>query len=281
MVSLSILLRISRPGLWLVFIWLYLWPGGGNYSLFNSWTFWIGLFYVTFPLNLLVYGMNDLVDEDVDMQNPRKGNLIYGAKTSRAQRSGLPLAIFVSNVLPLGLLSCLTQQSTYLFIWFCVAIFVNYLYNNKPFQLSRRCPFELPTMIVGHFLIPLFACQINALPYPSVGSWLFNGFLLSRSHIWLEYADIECDKKEGKRTIAVVLGPRRALILVLSLTFLESLVGFLVLKSYVLGSFSLFGMVVFYKSSGNKGVEKLSVSISQSLVGLLLMCYLWLNSVLV
>ena len=283
MVSASTLVKISRPGLWLVFIWLYLWPTGGSWTSLHSPSFWIGLLFITFPLNLLVYGMNDLVDEDVDIPNPRKGNFIYGAKTNAKEREGLFSIILGCNIIPLIGLGILTSEWLYLFLWLISALFVNFVYNNKPFQLSRKCPYELPTMIAGHFMIPLLACKLNNLPIPSISSWIFHALLLSRSHLWLEYADIACDKKEGKRTIAVVLGFKKALYLVLALTFIESLVGFFMLESCMLGFFSFFGMVVFYLSASDNGVkeEKLNVSISQSLVGLVLMCYLWTNRVLV
>lgn len=283
MADILTLVKISRPGLWLVFIWLYLWPTGGSRKLLNSGSFWFGLIYCTFPLNLLVYGMNDLVDEDVDKKNNRKGNFIYGAKTTRAQREGLWSAILLLNGIPLLLLGFITGDLMYMIMWLLAAVCVNFLYNNKPFQLSRKCPYELPTMIAGHFLIPLLSSRLNDVPMPSWESWLFHALLLSRSHIWLEFADILCDEKEGKRTIAVVLGHKLSLRLVLLLTALEAAVGYWLLNSLVLACFSLFGILVFYLSATAKGVkeEKVHVSISQSLVGVVLMCFLWYTKVLV
>ena len=279
--SVTTLLKISRPGLWLVFVWLYLWPTGGRTDLLSSPIFWLGVIYCTFPLNLLVYGMNDLVDEDVDQDNPRKGNFIYGAKTTRKDRRRLPLALFLINSVCLIPISWMTGKWLETLIWFGSAFAVNFAYNNKPFQLSRKCPFEVPTMILGHFLIPILACYINELEYPRAASWVFNGLLLARSHIWLEFADIAVDVKEGKRTLAVVVGPKWAFRTVISLTLLESLVGYVYLESAVLGLFSLFGVVVFSMNATDKGVkeEKVHVSISQSLVGVVLMCYLWINRV--
>jgi 4-hydroxybenzoate polyprenyltransferase len=271
------LLEISRPGLWLVFMWLYLWPTGGSLELLSSLPFWAGLLYVTFPLNLLVYGMNDLVDEDVDKDNPRKGNFIYGAKVTRSDRVNLPATIFLVNFLPLLALGYLTGETLYVCAWLMGAFAINYLYNNKPFQFSRRFPYEVPTMIVGHFMIPILSSHINGLPVPTTASWLFNGLLLARSHIWLEYADIACDLKECKRTFAVVFGAKIAFRTVIALTVLESIVATFLLESTLLGLFSLFGVVVFSLSAKDGGVkeEKVHVSVSQSLVGAALMIYVW------
>ena len=65
-------LKVSRPGLWFATIWLYLLPTSQMDGIWTSIPFWIGLVYVTFPLNFLVYGWNDMVDIETDALNPRK-----------------------------------------------------------------------------------------------------------------------------------------------------------------------------------------------------------------
>lgn len=287
------LLKVSRPGLWLVFVWLYLWPMGGNIHMIDTGVFWLGLVYCTFPLNLLVYGMNDIVDEDVDAKNPRKGNFVYGANLPRKQLRQLPGWIALVNVLYLSSIAYVNPQLSFFLVkWIACAVAVNYAYNNEPFRLSRKCPYEVPVMIVGHFLIPWLSCQINSSPLPSSASWLFHALLLSRSHIWLEYEDISVDKLKGKNTIAVVVGERSTLTLIITLTAIEAAVGYYLLHSTVLAIFSLFGIVVFLVASSRKSSWKRPktkpqsdslpfVSISQSLVGVLLMIYLWRNRVFV
>jgi 4-hydroxybenzoate polyprenyltransferase len=66
------LVKAARPGFWLTSIWFYLVPVGGRQVLDQA-EFWLGLVYVSFPLGLLIYGWNDVVDFDVDRFNPRKG----------------------------------------------------------------------------------------------------------------------------------------------------------------------------------------------------------------
>ena len=285
--QISELLKVSRPGLWLVFIWLYLWPTGGNFKVIHEVKFWLGLVYCTFPLNLLVYGMNDTVDEDVDKANPRKGNYVYGANLSRQNLRLLPKYIAIVNVFVLVIIClCDNELTPYLIKWFACAVAINYVYNNKPFQLSRKCPFEVPAMILGHFLIPHLSCRMNSLPLPSWESWVFHSFLLSRSHIWLEYEDTLVDRAKGKKTIAVVIGDRATLTLIVVLTCMESAVGFFLLHSALLGFFSLFGILVFLWAAKTKKSEhhhkpSLFVSVSQSMVGALLMGYLWYHRILV
>src|SRR5438046_9475405 len=70
--EIAFLVKAARPGFWLTSIWFYLVPVGGRHVLDQA-EFWLGLVYVSFPLGLLIYGWNGVVDFDVDRFNPRKG----------------------------------------------------------------------------------------------------------------------------------------------------------------------------------------------------------------
>ena len=78
-------LKVSRPGLWFATVWLYMLPTGQMDEVWTSLPFWIGLFYVTFPLNFLVYGWNDMVDVETDKINPRKDSFWFGARGTEEQ----------------------------------------------------------------------------------------------------------------------------------------------------------------------------------------------------
>ncbi len=86
-------IKVARPGFWTTSLWFYLLPLGQRH-MFGSWTFWLGCFYVTFPLGLLIYGWNDLVDAETDRLNPRKGTFLFGARPDAAQLAALPARIF-------------------------------------------------------------------------------------------------------------------------------------------------------------------------------------------
>ncbi|MFT5265437.1 MAG: 4-hydroxybenzoate polyprenyltransferase [Polaribacter sp.] len=43
-------------------------------DIWQNSSFWLGFFYITFPLNFLAYGWNDMVDQKTDALNPRKDN---------------------------------------------------------------------------------------------------------------------------------------------------------------------------------------------------------------
>lgn len=167
--DIETVLKISRPGLWLVYIWLYMWPTGGHAELMWSLKFWLGLAYCVLPLNLMVYGMNDMADLDVDAINDRKNNYMYGAKASKQQLSEIPSIILLSNGLPIMLMAALTGDWIWYTMWLVSALSVNVAYNMRPLILSRRGPWELPCMAIGNFLVPLLSCKLNNLPLPPLG----------------------------------------------------------------------------------------------------------------
>ena len=76
-------LKISRPGLWFPTIWIYVLPLGAQLDKLESLEFWLGFFFVCFPLNFFVYSLNDYGDIQADAQNKRKGNFLFGAKSSK------------------------------------------------------------------------------------------------------------------------------------------------------------------------------------------------------
>ncbi len=55
-------------------------------DVFHSVAFWLGALYVTFPMGLLLYGWNDIVDYEADRLNPRKGTFLFGARGVQCSR---------------------------------------------------------------------------------------------------------------------------------------------------------------------------------------------------
>jgi 4-hydroxybenzoate polyprenyltransferase len=88
-------LKVARPGLWFQTLWLYLLPTAQRYEVFGSTRFWLGVLFVTYPLNLLVYGFNDVADREVDQLNPRKDSFLFGARGSAEQLRRVPAVIAV------------------------------------------------------------------------------------------------------------------------------------------------------------------------------------------
>ncbi|HBL80862.1 MAG TPA: hypothetical protein DDZ79_13580, partial [Aequorivita sp.] len=89
--------------------------------------FWLGFFFVTFPLNFLVYGLNDFTDGKADSFNPRKGNYLFGAKLSKKELEPVFWQI-CAVILPfVALFSYLEGREMFLLLLFMIV--VNILYN--------------------------------------------------------------------------------------------------------------------------------------------------------
>ncbi len=86
--NLVFLLQVSRPGLWSTTALFYLMPLG-RADILHSGKLWLGLFFVLFPLGILLYGVNDIVDAETDSLNPRKGTFMFGSRGGREQLSAL------------------------------------------------------------------------------------------------------------------------------------------------------------------------------------------------
>src|SRR5271169_2292663 len=86
--GLAFLIQVSRPGLWSTTAMFYLMPIG-HANFFHSATLWLGLFFALFPLGLLLYGANDIVDAETDLLNPRKGTFLFGSRGAREQLASL------------------------------------------------------------------------------------------------------------------------------------------------------------------------------------------------
>eukprot|EP00397_Hematodinium_sp_SG-2012_P015899 GEMP01016201.1.p1 GENE.GEMP01016201.1~~GEMP01016201.1.p1 ORF type:complete len:310 (+),score=46.41 GEMP01016201.1:391-1320(+) len=245
MTSLKTLLQISRPGWWLVNVWLYLAPTAQRWELFYSPMFWFGLVYVTLPLNLLVFGMNDISDVEIDKDNPRKGNFIFGAK--------LPEAVLVEamktccwlHVACIGIILYNVDAPGYFLALFAVSIVINILYNFEPFRFSSKSPFEFFCVISGFSCASLLSCALNDIPAPPAKYWIHLALLVLHSQLWTEFMDIEEDGAKQRRTTAVVLGRKLTKCALGAMLTAESVVVYQLFDDVPLFVFSIITFVMF------------------------------------
>ena len=196
-------LKVSRPGLWFATIWLYLLPTSQLTDIWSSVPFWIGFFFVCFPLNFLVYGWNDIVDREIDQVNPRKDSFLFGARGTESQLSELKWAIAIIHGICLPVLLFYTNWK--MLILFSGILIINGLYNLPKNGLRSRPPLELLCQ-VGYLLVAPFSILINDL---SGLSWVTYFYLLLfawQSHLIGEVMDIVPDRAAGRRTTATVIG---------------------------------------------------------------------------
>jgi len=235
--------RVSRPYYYLVTLWLYLMPTGGQYELLGQPNFWLGAAYCTVPLNLVCYLMNDLSDVKVDRHNPRKGGALLGAKETAQTLRKLVVGAALLQVPFVAAFAWLCGAASIL-MWWAAVIAVNWAYNFGP-RLSAR--FVLLDLLCpcGYILVVPLACWLNALPYPPARSWAHATLLVVRTQLWIQTFDLEPDRAAGRRTTAVRLGLRGSQLALAVLLVAENIfVDTHFAHSWPLRSFSLLSLMM-------------------------------------
>jgi len=181
-------------------------PVGGR-NVLDQAEFWLGLFYVTFPLGLLLYGWNDVVDAEADRFNPRKGTYLFGARGTPERLERLPWRIAFVQV-PFAILFTLLLGPKAL-AWFAALIVVTALYNCQPFAFKGRPGFDLLNQ-AGYLLVFVLASWLNHVSQVPWFTFLFGAMFAMHSHLFGQIMDLEPDRRAGRRTLAGVLEAGRA-----------------------------------------------------------------------
>lgn len=229
-------LKISRPGLWFPTVWIYLIPFKIDDRFWLNPIFGVGLFFVTFPLNYLVYGMNDINDINADKYNLRKGNYLFGAKESKTYLDQVSHRI-VAIILPFIIL--FTYWGGFkVFILLMLMILFNIVYNYAPFRLKERPPFEI-LIQVGYVLTAVFSIWINETEMVPWQTLIYLATFAFHAHLAGEIMDIEPDLLSNKKTTATLIGRKNAKLLMLLLLSLEVLMLCFWFKDFVLSGLLL------------------------------------------
>ena len=212
------LFKVARPGFWLTSIWFYLLPVGGR-AVWNCWTFWLGLLYVTFPLGLLIYGWNDLFDAENDRRNPRKDTFLFGARPTSAQLAILPGWIAIVQC-PFALCFLLIVGLKTLPWWAAVGG-ATALYNLPRIGFKNWPIVDLLNQI-SYVLVFVLSSWLNALPQAPWFTFAFGALFAMHSHLFGEVMDHGVDLIAGRRTTAGAFGVIPAKWLLAALLVVES-----------------------------------------------------------
>ncbi len=216
--EIAFVVKAARPGFWLTSIWFYLVPVGGRNVLDRA-EFWLGLLYVTFPLGLLIYGWNDVVDFEVDRFNPRKGTYLFGARGTPERLARLPWRIALVQA-PFAVLFTLLLGPKAL-AWFAALIGAAALYNCRPFAFKGRPGLDMLNQ-AGYLLVFVLASWLNHVSQVPWFTFLFGAMFAMHSHLFGEIMDLEPDRRAGRRTLAGVLQAKPAKWLLITFLAVEA-----------------------------------------------------------
>ena len=214
------LIKASRPGFYLTAMWFYLLPFGAQIPLDNP-AFWLGLFYVGFPLGTLIYAGNDIGDRETDRLNPRKDTWLFGARPTPSQIAGLPLRIALVQ-LPFAVVFTLLIGPRAL-LWFALLVGITALYNAPRWGAKDRPGFDVLAQI-GYLLVFVLANWLTQNPLSPWFIFAFGALFAMHSHLFGEVIDIAPDAAARRRTTAVVIGARATKCVMAALLVVESLI---------------------------------------------------------
>ncbi len=224
-------LKSSRPGLWFPTLWLYLLPLGGG-APYSNWKFWLGLGFAALPLNLVVYGWNDLVDADTDRINPRKDSWLFGAAGSDQELASLPGLLLVTSALSVSVFTWIGGAQ--MLIGFATLGLILWAYNYPGQGLRGRPPWELFCQ-GGYLLVVPFSTLLNGAAWLPLPTWFYLVLFALQSHLMGEVMDIEPDREAGRKTTATQLGPIRTKLVIMAIVATEAALLIWLYRDYVFG----------------------------------------------
>ncbi len=210
--TLAFFIQLSRPRFWSYLAGPFsigFLASIESFSQLSSFTFWGWLFFFLFPANLLLYGINDISDEDTDAFNQKKGTkeirITFVNKTVVSRLMQILLLVFFL----FGLLCTQTLLEKSVFFLF---LFLTYSYSMQPFRFKAR-PFIDSASNVLYLLPGIFAFVINTNQLPPLWVIIAGSCWTFSMHLFSAVPDISADKKAGLQTTAIFFGQKRSLLL--------------------------------------------------------------------
>ncbi len=238
---LIFLLQVSRPGLWSTTALFYLMPLG-HAGILHSGKFWLGLFFVLFPLGFLIYGVNDIVDAENDSLNPRKGTFMFGSRGAREQLAALKWQIAVAQI-PFAAVFYSIVGPRILW-WYAVLVLAVGLYNAPRIAWKGRPPFDV-LIQASYLLVFVLSSWLNNVAQLPWQTFLFGAMFAMHSHVFGEVMDIEPDRLSGRRTTATVIGRVRAKFLIAAFLGIETTLVHIYFRDWIITGFLAIGALWF------------------------------------
>jgi 4-hydroxybenzoate polyprenyltransferase len=197
------LVKISRPLFWPVLPLVYL--GGLTYT--NNAITLIALvqaFVLSFPLSILIYGINDIYDKKSDEINPFKntkfGEIAKGNNEAQIIKAGLIVAtiLIITSILTTNFINLVCAL---------LLIILSIVYSAPPLRIKTKPPIDSLLLGFLYCFIPFLMgytlhSSINTLPSEIYYITLAAGTL----NIIASIRDYDVDKQVGDKTFAVSYG---------------------------------------------------------------------------
>jgi 4-hydroxybenzoate polyprenyltransferase len=233
--------QVSRPGLWSTTALFYLMPLG-RADFAHSGRLWLGLFFVLLPLGFLIYGVNDIVDAEADLLNPRKGTFMFGSRGAREQLRALKWQIALLQI-PFAAVFYFWVGPRILW-WYAVLLLAVGLYNAPRLGWKGRPPFDV-LIQASYLLVFVLSSWVNHVPQLPWQTFLFGALFAMHSHVFGEVMDIEPDRLSGRQTTATMIGRVPAKYLITTFLCVETAMVYFYFRDFLVAGFLAVGALWF------------------------------------
>ncbi|MEX0613550.1 MAG: UbiA family prenyltransferase [Pirellulales bacterium] len=207
MARLLLAIQVSRPIVWPVLPLVY---GLGLHAARAplNMAALAQMILLTFPMNLIGCGLNDIYDYESDRRCPRR-RAIWGAVVRAEDRPFiLQAALAMMPLVVLG--ACLTRNWNNIVATVSLVL-VAWLYSVPPMRLKERPPLDSLANGVGYFLLPfVMGYSMGADPRDMPLRYYLLALCVCGVHALATAADYEADRAAAHRTLAVAFGRRTA-----------------------------------------------------------------------
>ena len=167
-----------------------------------SWEVLPILLWLTLPFNLLIYGVNDVFDQETDAKNPRKGTL-EGARIGPEEVRPIAFGVLLTNLPFLVYFVSLLPFEAILWMLLYALLFV--AYSVPPARFKARPYLDATSNAAYAFPLVFTPLALSApIVWPAaVGLMAWS----AAKHTFDAVQDVDEDRKVGIATTAVRLGP--------------------------------------------------------------------------
>lgn len=166
-------------------------------------------FFMTLPINFIIYGLNDIYDYESDKRNKRK-NLLFGIILKKEYHSLVLKSIIILSILVLIISFLFLKLITSLLL--ISMILLALFYSVPPFRFKTKTPLDVIVNGLGYFL-PFVLGYTLIKPISSIpNEILYFPVLIMGGYIYSTIMDYREDKQAGHKTFAVRFSKRTAAI---------------------------------------------------------------------
>ncbi len=206
MKRLIFLIQVSRPIIWPVMPIFYCLGLNSSHAAISAPAI-IQLLLLTFPMNLIGCGLNDIYDYESDRLSTRR-RVGWGTVVREEDRA----LVFCAGLamVPLMLVGAVLTQNWDNVLATSFLVLVAWLYSVPPVRLKERPPLDSLANGVGYFLPFVMAYSLSADPRTMPLRYYLLALCICGVHALAAAADYPADRAAGHRTVAVVFGRRTA-----------------------------------------------------------------------